>query len=389
MYSLLVRLFVKNSKDIKDAKVREQYGKLSGIVGIIANTLLSFLKVLAGIIFRSVSVIADGLNNMSDATSSLVTFIGFKLSGRPADKEHPFGHARMEYVSGLVVAFFIFIVGFDLFKTSIGKIITPEETIFSLFSVIILVFSIVLKLWLYFFNHKISKIISSSTLEATAIDSRNDTLMTTAVLISSIIIKFTGFNILDGILSLLIALFIIISAIKLISETLSPILGEAPNKELVRDILKKLKSYEGVLGVHDLMVHDYGPNRCFCSVHVEMDAKSDILKSHDICDNIERDFLNDNITLVVHLDPIVTDDEETNELRKMTARVIASLDSGISMHDFRVVKGYTHTNLIFDIVVPFECKISNDDIIKRISELISENDISLFTVINVDRNYIG
>lgn len=389
MTSLLIRLFVKNSDQVKNHKVRESYGKLAGIVGILCNALLSAAKIIAGWLFKSVSILADGVNNLSDATSSLVTLIGFKLSGRPADKEHPFGHARMEYVAGLVVAFFIVLVGFDLSKSSFDKIIHLEAADFSVISIVILGLSILLKLWMFFFNRKVGKIIDSTTLEATAADSRNDVLMTSAVLICAIVSKLTGFAMLDGIVGLGIAIFIIISGVKLVSETLSPLLGEAPNKELVTDILEKLRGYDGVLGVHDLMVHDYGPGRCFASVHVEMDAKNDILKSHDICDNIERDFQEEGISLVVHLDPIITDDEEINELKKLTAKLLASMGYGITMHDFRVVKGYTHTNLIFDIVVPFDCKLPDDDLKSAIQQMVQEQSEKLFTVINIDRNYIG
>ena len=389
MTSLLIRLFVKDNEQVKNHKVRESYGKLAGTIGICCNTLLSAAKILIGMLFKSVSILADGVNNLSDATSSLVTLIGFKLSGRPADKEHPFGHARMEYVAGLAVAFFIVLVGFDLSKSSFDKIIHPEMAQFSIVSAAILGVSILVKFWMFFFNRKIAKIIHSTTLEATAADSRNDVLMTAAVLVCAIVSKLTNFAMLDGIVGLIIAVFIVISGIKLVNETLSPLLGEAPNKELVTEILEKLKTYDGVLGVHDLMVHDYGPGRCFASVHVEMNAKNDILQSHDICDNIERDFQQEGISLVVHLDPIITDDEQINELRKMTAKLLGSMDYGITMHDFRVVKGYTHTNLIFDIVVPFDCKLSDNDLKANIQQLIQNENHQLFTVINIDRNYIG
>lgn len=387
--SLLIKLFVKESDDVKNIKVREGYGKLSGIVGVILNAILSGSKIICGIIFNSVSIVADGLNNLSDATSSLVTFIGFKLSGRPADKEHPYGHARMEYVTALAVAVFILIVGFELFKTSIDKIFHPEVVSLSIFSIVTLILSIFLKLWLYFFNSKLSKAINSSALMATATDSRNDVIMTVAVLISAIIIEITSFAVLDGLLSLAIAIFIMVSSVKLLSETLSPLLGEAPSKELVADIMKKVKSYDGVLGVHDLMVHDYGPGRCFASVHVEMDAKNDILQSHDICDIIERDFKKDNITLVVHLDPIITDNEEINELKALTLKAVTSLELGIGMHDFRVVKGYTHTNVIFDIVASFDCSKTDEELKDAITEFLQNENPKLCTVINVDRDYTG
>ncbi len=385
MTTLLLKLFVKNFEDVKNKDVRNSYGKLSGIVGIIANVFLSVCKIFCGIIFSSMSIMADGLNNLSDATSSVVTFIGFKLSGRPADKEHPFGHARMEYVSALAVSFFIVIVGFELLRTSVGKIINPVPTVFSTISVVVLIISALVKLWLYFFNKKMGKLISSNTLEATAIDSRNDVIVTTAVLICGIIIKLTDFVILDAVAGLLISLFIMVSGLKLANETLSPLLGEAPNQELVNDTLKRLKCYEGVLGVHDLMVHDYGPGRCFASVHVEMDAKRDIMLSHDICDNIERDFAKEGMTLVVHLDPIITDDEEINSLKRMTEDIVSSFNLGLGMHDFRVVKGYSHTNLVFDISASFDCKKTDEELKSIIAKRISDYDEKLFAVIDVDR----
>lgn len=385
MTTLLLKLFVKNFEDVKNKDVRNSYGKLSGVVGIIANVFLSVCKIFCGIIFSSMSIMADGLNNLSDATSSVVTFIGFKLSGRPADKEHPFGHARMEYVSALAVSFFIVIVGFELLRTSVGKIINPVPTIFSTISVVVLIISALVKLWLYFFNKKMGKLISSNTLEATAIDSRNDVIVTTAVLICGIIIKLTDFVILDAVAGLLISLFIMVSGLKLANETLSPLLGEAPNQELVNDTLKRLKCYEGVLGVHDLMVHDYGPGRCFASVHVEMDAKRDIMLSHDICDNIERDFAKEGMTLVVHLDPIITDDEEINSLKRITEDIVASFNLGLGMHDFRVVKGYSHTNLVFDISASFDCKKTDEELKSIIAKRISDYDEKLFAVIDVDR----
>ena len=249
----------------------------------------------------------------------------------------------------------------------------------------VLIISALVKLWLYFFNKKMGKLISSNTLEATAIDSRNDVIVTTAVLICGIIIKLTDFVILDAVAGLLISLFIMVSGLKLANETLSPLLGEAPNQELVNDTLKRLKCYEGVLGVHDLMVHDYGPGRCFASVHVEMDAKRDIMLSHDICDNIERDFAKEGMTLVVHLDPIITDDEEINSLKRMTEDIVSSFNLGLGMHDFRVVKGYSHTNLVFDISASFDCKKTDEELKSIIAKRISDYDEKLFAVIDVDR----
>lgn len=386
MTNILIRFFVKNSDNVKDSKVRQSYGKMAGIVGIVCNGLLSTSKIVTGIAFSSVSILADGINNLSDATSSVITLIGFKLSELPADKEHPFGHARIEYISGLIVAFLIMILGFDLIKSSFNKIINPDAINFSLISVVVLLVSIVVKLWMSIFNKKIGKIIDSTTLEATAADSLNDVYTTSAVLVSSIIAKATGLQ-LDGYMGMAVALFIMYSGIKLVRETLNPILGEAPNEELVSEIASKLRAYKGVLDIHDLIVHNYGPSRSFASVHVEVDAKNDIMESHDIADLIERDFLRSGIHLVVHLDPIITDDESINELKEMVIHAISTISKDITMHDFRVVMGYNYKNLIFDVVIPNTCKKSEGQIRKEIQEAVRAIDSSCYTIINVDRYY--
>ncbi len=386
MTDILIRFFIKDSDNVKDSKVRQSYGKMAGIVGIVCNAFLSTSKIVTGIVFSSISILADGINNLSDATSSVITLIGFKLSELPADKEHPFGHARIEYISGLIVAFLIMILGFDLIKSSFNKIINPDAINFSLISVAVLLVSIVVKLWMSIFNKKIGKIIDSTTLEATATDSLNDVYTTSAVLISSIIAKLTGLQ-LDGYMGMAVALFIMYSGIKLVRETLNPILGEAPNEELVSDISSKLRSYKGVLGIHDLIVHDYGPGRSFASVHVEVDAKNDIMESHDLADLIERHFLESGIHLVVHLDPIITDDESINELKEMVIYAISTINKDITMHDFRVVMGYNYKNLIFDVVLPNTCKKSEEHIKKEIQEAVRAIDSSCYTIINVDRYY--
>lgn len=386
MTNILIRFFVKDSDNIKNSKVRQSYGKMAGIVGIACNALLSISKIATGMVFSSVSILADGINNLSDATSSVITLIGFKLSELPADEEHPFGHARIEYISGLIVAFLIMILGFDLMKSSFNKIINPDAINFSLISVSVLLVSIVIKLWMSVFNKKIGKIIDSTILEATATDSLNDVYTTSAVLISSIIAKFTGLQ-LDGYMGMAVALFIMYSGIKLVRETLNPILGEAPNEELVSEIALKLRSYKGVLGVHDLIVHDYGPSRSFASVHVEVDAKNDIMESHDLADLIERDFLKRGMHLVVHLDPIITDDESINELKEMVTYAISTINKDITMHDFRVVMGYNYKNLIFDVVIPNTYKKSEEQIKREIQEAVRAIDSSCYTIINVDRYY--
>ncbi len=388
MTDFLIRKFIKNADDTADPGVRAAYGRVAGGVGIACNLLLGGGKMLAGALFRSISVLADGVNNLSDALSSVVTLVCFRMSSRPADKEHPFGHARMEYVSGLVVAVLILMVGFNLATSSFEKILRPEETPFSWVTAGILTASILVKGWMMFFNRKIGRKISSTALEATAMDSRNDVIATAAVLLSVFISRWSGLR-LDGWMGLLIALFILWSGGNLMKDTLSPLLGEAPDRDLVQKTMKRLRSYEGVLGIHDLMVHDYGPGRCFASVHVEVDAHEDVMVSHDLCDRIEREFAADGINLVVHMDPIITDDAELNELRRKVVAVVAGMNEGITLHDFRVVRGYTHTNVIFDIVLPSGCRLPADAVKSEISEKVRALDPAAhyYPVISVDRNY--
>ena len=386
MTRLLIRLFIKNYDDTDNPHVREAYGKFAGIVGMVSNVLLFAIKFLVGFFFRSISVMADAVNNLSDAGSSIITLIGFKLSGKPADRKHPYGHARMEYITGLVVSFAILLLGIQLVQSSVDKILHPEETAFSLLTVAVLVISILMKLWQGLFNKKIGRTIHSTTLEATATDSLNDVIATAAVLLSVIVGRLTGWQ-LDGYMGVVVAVFIIISGIKLIGETVNPLLGMAPDQELVEKINQRILSYQGVLGLHDLTVHNYGPQRCFASVHVEVPASQDILISHDIIDNIERDFTREmGIHLVIHLDPVVTDDETTNQLREMVKDCVRDISPALSIHDFRAVVGTTHTNLIFDVCAPYENKLTDAEIIGLICQKIREIDEKYFCVIVVDRD---
>ena len=385
MTNLIVRLFVKNNENTTDPVVREAYGKTAGAVGIFCNLLLSVIKIIIGFLSATISIVADGFNNLSDAASSVVTLLGFKLSGKPADKEHPFGHARYEYISGLIVAFLIIFIGFSLFKTSVEKLIHPEEMKTGIWSVTVLVVSVFVKLWMTGFNKKIAKKINSKTLEATAQDCINDVYATSAVLLCIVISKFTNFNI-DPIAGLGVAVFIVISGVNLVKETLDPLLGQMPDEELVKEIYDKVKSYNGIIGVHDLVVHDYGPGRRFASIHAEVDYRQEILKSHEICDIIERELGEElGIEIVVHLDPIVTDDEQTNELKAMTEKCVKEIDSSMNIHDFRIVKATDFTNLIFDVVVPFESPYSETQVKELVAKKIKEADASCYAVISVDR----
>lgn len=385
--NLLIKLFIKNSSHPREPSVRNAYGKLAGVVGICCNVFLFLIKLIAGAIAGSIAIMADAVNNLSDASGSIVALIGFKISAKPADKGHPFGHARFEYISGLAVTFLILIIGVELGRSSIDKIIAPTPVDFTYFTIIILLISIGVKLWMMLFNKKIGRAIESSTLTATAMDSRNDVITTTAVLLAGIIGRLTQLNI-DGYVGLCVAVFILISGFGLMKDTIDPLIGVAPTKELVNYIRDKIMSYEGVLGTHDLAVHDYGPGRCFASVHVEMAAENNVLESHDIIDNIEREFLSkDNIKLVIHYDPILTGDEAVGSTREWLKGVVKSIGSDLSIHDFRMVQGISHTNLIFDIVIPYESNYDKAKLLSQINAAVKQHDEKYFTVITVDDSY--
>lgn len=387
MTNLIVKLFL-NNKDSSTPSGREAYGRVAGIVGIICNLLLSVMKFIIGTITHSVSITADATNNMTDAGSSIVTLVGFRLSEKPADEDHPYGHARIEYITGLIISFLTLIIGYDILKTSVSKILHPEDIAFSWTAVIILFVSIFVKLWLSLFNKSLGKRIKSKALEATAADSRNDVVATAAVLAVTLISHFTSLN-LDGYMGVIVAIFIIISGIGLVKETVSPLLGQAPSKEMFEMIEKNILSYENVLGVHDLMVHSYGPGSYFASAHIEMDARIDVLTCHDVMDTIERDFLREhNIHIVVHLDPTVLDCEETNELKEVVRQILFHIDPVITFHDFRVVYGETAKNVLFDVVVPPKFKYSDDELISLIKNRVNEaGNGNLYAVVVVDRSY--
>ncbi|MGB4438594.1 MAG: cation diffusion facilitator family transporter [Sedimentibacter sp.] len=389
MVDLIIKKFIKDYENVKDINVRQSYGTLSSIVGILVNVLLSLSKISIGALFNSISVMADGVNNLSDAGSSVVSLIGFKISSRPADNGHPFGHARMEYLTGLILGIVILLVGVELIKSSFNKIMNPEDTIYSIVTVAVLALSIAAKLWLSGFYGKIAYEISSSTIRASSMDSRNDVIATSVVLVSVIVSKFTGYEI-DGYMGIVVALFILYSGIEILKDILNPILGEMPNPDFIQSIEKNILNYEGIINIHDLVVHNYGPNRYFATVHAEVDAKEDILKSHDLIDNIERDFAQDlNINLVIHLDPIITDDKEINMLRCKTGKIIKAIDERFTMHDFRVVRGDTHTNLIFDVVIPVDYAIQSSELVKIIEKAIKKENETYYAVVTVDKNYVS
>ncbi len=387
MQNWLVKKFVHDYENVHDISVRASYGKLSGKVGIFCNAFLFAVKFIMGTISGSVSITADAVNNLSDAASSVISLIGFKMAEKPADEDHPYGHARYECLSGLTVAVMIILIGFELFKTSFDKVLHPSTVDFSIALVIVLAVSILIKLWMALFNKSLGKKINSSALEATAADSRNDVISTSAVLVAAVISHFFKIN-LDGYMGIAVAVFILYSGIGLVKDTLDPLLGKAPEPELVDYIQKKILSYDGVLGTHDLMIHDYGPGRKFASVHVEMAAEGDVLKSHDVIDNIERDFLSkDNLNIIVHYDPIVTKDDIVNDFRSWLMEQVKSIDPHLSIHDLRIVPGNSHTNLVFDCVMPHCINMSPSELKAEIRRLVNIKYPNYYCVITIDSSY--
>lgn len=385
MTKLLLRLFVKNSENTGSAPVRARIGRLSGIVGIVCNLLLFGGKLLAGILSGAVSIIADAMNNLSDAVSSIVTLIGFKLAERPADDDHPYGHARYEYLSGLAVAALILVIGFDLAKTSVGKIFDPTAVMITIPTIIILVCSILVKLWLSVFNRRLGKLIDSQALLAVSVDSRNDVIATAAVLAAGIIEGLTSWRI-DGYIGLAVALFIIYSGVVMAKETISPLLGETASPELRKLIVEVVTGDPRVLGYHDLMVHDYGPGQRFASLHVEMDQHEDPLVCHEIIDNLERRCLQQHkVHLVIHYDPVAVGDETLNEKREQVLCALRQQDPRLTLHDFRMVKSKGHTNLIFDVALPFDLKGQEKQIKKGVDAALGElQQGTYYTVITFD-----
>ncbi|MCI8622847.1 MAG: cation transporter [Provencibacterium sp.] len=389
MKEWLIRRTVRDSERVEDAAVRSRYGMLSSVVGILCNLLLFAAKFLIGVLSGSVSIMADSVNNLSDAGSSVVTLIGFKVSSKPADEGHPFGHARAEYIGGLAVAFMILLIGVEFFRNSLDRILHPQALEIRALTLLVLLLSIAVKLWMGSFNRYIGRRISSAALLATAQDSFNDVLSTGAVLLSLIVVRFTGWQ-LDGWMGLVVALFILWSGIGIARSTVSPLLGQSPPPELVEEIEHKVRAYPDVLGIHDLVVHSYGPRNWFASLHAEVSAAEDILDSHDRIDNIEREVGEElGLHLVIHMDPIVVDDPLVNELREYTAGCVRRLDPALSMHDFRLVRGQTHSNLIFDVTVPPGYPMSDQELAAVLEKNIADFDPNYYAVITFDRSYVS
>ena len=367
--------------------MRSSSGRMASVVGVVCNALLALGKLAIALLSGSVSIMADAVNNLSDAASSLISLLGFKLAAKPADVDHPYGHARYEYLSGLTVALLIIIIGVELLKSSLNKILNPSPVLFSWLTVGVLCVSILAKLWMARFFSEVGKLISSHTLIATSVDARNDVITTSAVLLAALAAHF--FNVeLDGFIGLAVAAYIMHSGYGLVRETLDPLLGKAPDAELVSKIRERIMGYPGVLGTHDLMIHDYGPGRCFGSVHVEMPAEADILQNHDVIDNIERDFSRDlQLHMIVHLDPIVTKDNATNDLRGWLAEEVKGIHHGLTIHDLRLVKGYSHTNVIFDCLRPRDLNMSDAHLKQALSTLIIKKDPKFYAVVTLDDDY--
>lgn len=387
MVTLLTKLFIKNN-DLKDPKVRTRYGTICGALGICLNIFLFVFKYFAGVLSGSIAITADAFNNLSDAGSSIVTLIGFKMADKKPDLEHPFGHGRIEYISGFIVSIVIILMGLELFKSSVSKITNPENIDSSIVIILILVISILVKIYMYLYNKKISKKIDSAAMKATALDSLSDSVATLVVLISIFIYKLTGLNI-DGISGILVSIFILFSGYNAAKETISPLLGNKPDKQFIDEIIKIVMSHKEITGVHDLIVHDYGPGRVIVSLHAEVPGNSDIFEIHDCIDRIENE-LNEKLKCesVIHMDPIALDDKKVVFMRKEVAKIVKSFNNRLSIHDFRMVEGTTHNNLIFDVVVPLDLKLDYDYIKNEMEKLIKAKWHDCYAVIKVEKSYI-
>ncbi|MBR3879569.1 MAG: cation transporter [Clostridia bacterium] len=386
MTNLLIRLFIKDSENIKSPDVRRSYGTLGSVVGIIFNLILAIGKYTVGFLFGAISLMADGINNLSDAGSQIISFISFKMAAKPADRDHPFGHARIEYVASMIVSFFILLVSWNLLSDSLEKILDPEITTeFSWLMIIVLGVSVIIKLWLCYFNRRLADKINSSVMKATAADSLSDAIATSAVLVAMLVFKFTGFDA-DGYMGIAVAVVIFIAGIKILNETKNAILGESADPEVVESVKRIVSEFPDALGIHDMVVHSYGPGQTIVTLHIEVDGDKSVFDSHDMIDMIERRLNTElGIQSNIHMDPIVTNDAEVSHMREVTRGLVKEIDERLDIHDFRFVRGVTHTNLIFDISAPFELKMSDNDLKKEIDRRISQHNSEYFTVTTIDR----
>ncbi len=393
MTELLIKLFIKNPKALNDKKVRENYGTLASFMGIVWNVVLSAIKILAGALSGSISIIADGINNLTDMGSSVITMIGFKVSSKPADKDHPYGHGRMEYMSAFIISALILLVGFELFKESATALLSGEkQPTYSALSIIILAVSILVKFWLFLFNRKIAKKINAASLFATAQDCLNDSITTSAILVSVVVSKFIAIPFsLDAVMGIAVSAFILFSGYSLAKDTINVILGKPPEKELIKSLESTILSFEGFIGVHDLIVHNYGPGREFASVHVEVPQNIDIVKCHeriDLCEKLVKEKL--DVELVIHMDPVETDNEEINSAKAVITNALKEINGNLSLHDFRMTpKCENRTNFIFDVVLPSELEISEKELRQRIDDAVKKINPTYYTVITFDNDFTG
>ena len=387
MTNFLIKHFIKND-NVKDINVRTQYGTLSSITGIIVNFVLSIVKVIVGFISNSMSIISDGLNNITDAGSSVITMIGFKMSQKKVDNEHPWGHGRMEYISAFIVDMLIILLGFELLKTSIDKIINPIMPQVEIVTIIILTLAIIVKLWLFFFYNKIAKTINSEAIKGNAYDSISDVVATFVVLLSLVVAKFTNISI-DGYVSVLVSIFILFTGFKALKETVDILLGAKPDPELVKGIEEFTKKYDMIVGIHDMMIHDYGPGRKIISFHAEVPANSDICKAHDIIDQMEQDILNEfNCITTIHMDPIEVDDKEINKMRIFTEEIVKNINKDYSIHDFRMTNGEGRVNLIFDLVIPRGVKIDTNKLKLEVQGKIHNENPKYYAIPNIECSFV-
>lgn len=388
MTSFLIKKFI-GSGDPNQPDIRQKYGMLSGLVGIVCNLLLCILKFIIGAAAHSVSITADAVNNLSDASSGIVTIVGAKIAGKPVDEDHPFGHGRAEYISALIVSFFIFLMGFELGKNSIEKIIEPQQVEFSWISVIVLLCAICIKLWMAFFNDRLYKKSGNINMKAVRQDSLNDCFATAATIAALLISAYTPFKHADGIIGLIVAIIIVTAGIGIVRDIMNPLLGQAPDPALVKRIEDIMLEEEAIVGVHDLIVHDYGPGRVIASAHAEVPADMNIMEIHDIIDNVEKRISRElRIVICIHMDPIVVHDEKVEKYKQFIRDILADYDPQITFHDFRVVEGPTHTNLIFDMVVPKNHKKHRSEMLKDIREIVRQKDDSIFIVATMEHSYL-
>ena len=388
MTNFLINLFIKDKENVQDRNVREKYGMLSSITGVIVNILLSVFKLIIGVIASSMSIISDALNNISDAGSSIVTMLGFKMSQKKVDADHPWGHGRMEYISAFIVDILIILVGFELLQSSVDKIINPELPSISNVTIILLVVAILVKLWLFVFYKKIAKTISSAAIKGNAYDSISDSISTFAVLVSALVAKFMSISI-DGYVSLLVSVFILITGFKALKEIIDILLGMKPDPEFVKEIEEFAVKYDTIEGIHDIMVHDYGPGRKIVSFHAEVPANSDICKAHDIIDQMEQDIFEAvGCFTTIHMDPIVVDNEEINKMRKETEEIVKSINEKFSIHDFRMTDGGERINLIFDLVIPTDEKVNVEETVTKIQNEIHNKNKKYYAVVKADHSYV-